>query len=69
MISGEVQRAIDFLSRLEAARIDWSALPDRPDYAAVAQMASDAGHELDQASLREAFRVMMLARSIRPVSG
>jgi hypothetical protein len=68
MSPGELQGAIDFLSRLEPAGIDWSLLPDRPDYAAVAQMARAGGRELDEDALREAFRVMMQARRIRTAS-
>ena len=60
----EVQRALDFLSGLEAARIDWSRLPPWPDYAAVARLAGDVGIELSEGAVREAFRVMMQARSL-----
>jgi len=66
----ELQKAIDFLSGLETTRIDWSQLPDRPDYAAVARLAQTLGQDLEDGTLQEAFRVIMQVRSIRsgPVS-
>ena len=65
MNPGELQKAIDFLSRLEPTRIDWSRLPDRPDYAAVARMARTQGQELEEDALQEAFRVLMQTRNLR----
>jgi len=53
---------------MEPARIDWSQLPHRPDYAAIARMAQNEGRELGESAIREAFRVIMRARSIRPIS-
>jgi hypothetical protein len=67
--TADLQRAIDFFSSLEAATVEWSRLPDRPDYAAIALIARESGIELEETALREAFRLMMQARRLASDTG
>lgn len=59
-----LQLAIDYLSRLQADRIDRGQLPDRPDYSFLCHMAKGDGHAFSETVLQEAFRRMMQARAL-----
>lgn len=61
----DIQRAIDFLTGQAAAEARGAALPDRPDYAAIARHARELGVELSPEAVQSAFQLMMRARLLR----
>jgi hypothetical protein len=65
----DVQKAIAFLSELDPRHVPWESLPDRFDEEAVAALARRHGVEVDGAALREAFRMMMIARRLAGAGG
>lgn len=57
-----VQRAIDFLSGPDAAKLDPARLPAQPDYEALVQRGSELGYDLSADGLRAAFALIIRAR-------
>jgi hypothetical protein len=62
--TGHAQRAIDYLSKLDADDVDWSCLPASIDYGAICAMARRKGVDTNETALREAFALIMRARVI-----
>lgn len=60
----EVQLGIDFLSQLKLTDAQLRALPDVPDYQALASLAQVDGLTLSAPAAQEAFRLLMQARVV-----
>lgn len=61
----ELQQAIDFLSSAEELHVD-AALPDVPDYPALARHAQCHGRNVTPLAIRCAFQLIMRTRLLGP---
>ena len=62
----DVQLGIEFLVDLDLTGMQHGALPDVPDYSALAREAEKNGFAVSPAALQEAFRLLMQARMLGP---